>query len=224
MTDVCIIFLQKSNTTGGQAVALYIYLSIYIYMPSSRSFSLGFLGFNNPSPHRGQAHCKLDDDRHTHTARAHAMGILDHLHKLCSFTDTKEALRLRKKRPLQTVNIKVKMDCEGCERRVRSAVKSMRGVTSVAVNPKQSKCTVTGHIEPAKVLQRVRRTGKKTAGMWPYVPYTIPTYPYVGGAYDKKAPAGFVRSVPQAMAEPDAPEVTYMTMFSDDNANACAVM
>jgi hypothetical protein len=28
---------------------------------------------------------------------------------------------------LQTVNIKVKMDCEGCERRVKNAVKSMRG-------------------------------------------------------------------------------------------------
>jgi copper chaperone CopZ len=121
------------------------------------------------------------------------------------------------------VNIKVKMDCEGCERRVKSAVKSMRGVTSVAVNPKQSKCTVTGYVEPAKVLERVKGTGK-AAEMWPYVPYTMATYPYVGGAYDKKAPAGFVRSAPQAMAEPGAPEVRYMTMFSDENVNSCTVM
>ncbi|WVZ83266.1 hypothetical protein U9M48_030432 [Paspalum notatum var. saurae] len=152
------------------------------------------------------------------------MGILDPLFDMCSITETKEALKLRKKRPLQTVNIKVKMDCEGCERRVRSAVKSMRGVTSVSVNPKQSKCTVTGYVEPSKVLERVKRTGK-IAEMWPYVPYTLATYPYVGGAYDKKAPPGFVRSAPQAMAEPSEPEVTYMTMFSDDNANAaCAIM
>ncbi|CAL4952139.1 unnamed protein product [Urochloa humidicola] len=151
------------------------------------------------------------------------MGILNHLSHLCSFTDTKEALKLRKKRPLNTVNIKVKMDCEGCERRVKSAVKSMRGVTSVAVNPKQSKCSVTGYVEPANVLARVRGTGKN-AEMWPYTPYTLTSYPYVGGVYDKKAPAGFVRSAPQAMADPAGPEVRYMTMFSDDNANACAVM
>jgi hypothetical protein len=29
------------------------------------------------------------------------MGILDHLSHLCSITETKEALKLRKKRPLQ---------------------------------------------------------------------------------------------------------------------------
>jgi len=69
-------------------------------------------------------------------------------------------------RNLQTVNIKVKMDCEGCERRVKSAVKSMRGVTSVAVNPKQGRCTVTGYVEPANVLARVKGTGKN-AQMWP---------------------------------------------------------
>jgi copper chaperone CopZ len=198
------------------------------------------------------------------------MGILDHFSDLCSITETKAALKLRKKRPLQvsedfcvlrlcfsihpsciqtevwsfldsqyiscllkpsirwgsrlqTVNIKVKMDCEGCERRVKSAVKSMRGVTSVVVNPKQGRCTVTGYVEPAKVLERVKSTGK-AAEMWPYVPYTMTTYPYVGGAYDKKAPAGFVRSAPQAMADPSAPEVRYMNMFSDENVNACTVM
>ncbi|KAL6621315.1 hypothetical protein ACP70R_033747 [Stipagrostis hirtigluma subsp. patula] len=151
------------------------------------------------------------------------MGAFDHLAHLCDLTETKQALKLRKKRPLQTVNIKVKMDCEGCERRVKNAVKSMRGVTSVAVNPKQSKVTVTGYVEPSKVLERVKSTGKG-AEMWPYVPYTLTAYPYVGGAYDKKAPAGFVRSAPQAMADPQAPEVRYMSMFSDENVNSCAVM
>ncbi|KAF7029627.1 hypothetical protein CFC21_041326 [Triticum aestivum] len=68
------------------------------------------------------------------------------------------------------------MDCEGCERRVKNAVKSIRGVTSVAVNPKMSKVTVTGHVEPRKVLERVKSTGK-AAEMWPYVPYTLATYP-----------------------------------------------
>ncbi|CAO2186033.1 unnamed protein product, partial [Urochloa humidicola] len=71
---------------------------------------------------------------------------------------------------------------------------------------------------------RQRAGTGKNAQMWPYTPYTLTSYPYVGGVYDKKAPAGFVRSAPQAMADPAGPEVRYMTMFSDDNANACAVM
>lgn len=152
------------------------------------------------------------------------MGALDHLSHLCSMTETKEALKLRKKRPLQTVNIKIKMDCEGCERRVKSAAKSIRGVTSVAVTPKMSKLTVTGYVEPRKVLERVKSSTGKSAEMWPYVPYSLATYPYVGGAYDKKAPAGFIRSAPQAMADPSAPEVQYMNMFNDENVNACSVM
>jgi hypothetical protein len=32
---------------------------------------------------------------------------------------------------LQTVNIKVKMDCEGCERKVKNAVKSIKGTNTI---------------------------------------------------------------------------------------------
>jgi hypothetical protein len=99
----------------------------------------------------------------------------------------------------------------------------IKGVTSATVNRKINKVTVTGYVEPRKVLARVKSTGK-AAEMWPYVPYTVPTYPYVGGTYDKKAPANMVRSTPQAMGDPAAPEVQYMSMFSDENVNACTVM
>ena len=97
------------------------------------------------------------------------------------------------------------------------------GVTNVAVNAKMSKVTVTGYVEPRKVLARVKSTGK-AAEMWPYVPYSVATYPYVGGAYDKKAPAGMVRSAPHAMGDPAAPEVQYMNMFNDENVNSCTIM
>ena len=93
----------------------------------------------------------------------------------------------------------------------------------MTVNRKISKVTVTGYVEPRKVLARVKSTGK-AAEMWPYVPYALTTYPYVGGAYDKKAPAGLVRSAPQAMADPGAPEVRYMNMFNDEDVNACTIM
>nr|XP_009403887.1 PREDICTED: heavy metal-associated isoprenylated plant protein 22-like isoform X2 [Musa acuminata subsp. malaccensis]XP_018678668.1 PREDICTED: heavy metal-associated isoprenylated plant protein 22-like isoform X2 [Musa acuminata subsp. malaccensis]XP_018678670.1 PREDICTED: heavy metal-associated isoprenylated plant protein 22-like isoform X2 [Musa acuminata subsp. malaccensis] len=115
------------------------------------------------------------------------------------------------------------MDCDGCERRVKHAVSSIRGVTNVNVNRKQSRVTVTGHIEAKEVVRKIKSTGKR-AEAWPYVPYSLVAYPYVAGAYDKKAPAGFVRNVAQAVASPSAPEEKISSLFSDENPNACTVM
>ncbi|KAB2621161.1 heavy metal-associated isoprenylated plant protein 26-like [Pyrus ussuriensis x Pyrus communis] len=146
------------------------------------------------------------------------MGALDAL------SDYFTISRPRKKRkPMQTVEIKVKMDCDGCERRVKNAVSNMKGAKQVEVNRKQSRVTVTGYVEPNKVLKRVKRTGKK-AEIWPYVPYNLVAYPYVAGAYDKKAPSGYVRNVAQALPPPDAPDEKYTSMFSDENPHACSIM
>ncbi|XP_072970384.1 heavy metal-associated isoprenylated plant protein 21-like [Typha angustifolia] len=151
------------------------------------------------------------------------MGALDYLSTVCSVTETERALKFKKRKPLQTVDLKVKIDCDGCERRVKHAVTSIKGVTHVNVNRKQSRVTVTGHVEPKKVLEKVMSTGKK-AEFWPYVPYNLVSYPYVYGAYDKKAPSGFVRNVPQALPSPSAIDVKYISFFSDDNPNACSIM
>ncbi|KAK8969808.1 Heavy metal-associated isoprenylated plant protein 26 [Platanthera guangdongensis] len=152
------------------------------------------------------------------------MGMLDHFSNLCSFTRTRRSLKKwKRKKPLQTVQIKVKMDCDGCERRVKQAVRTMKNVVSLDVNRGQSRVSVTGHVEPAKVLARVRSTGK-TAEFWPYAPSNLVFYPYVAGAYDKKAPAGFVRKVPQATLSPGSAVETYISIFSDENPNACSVM
>lgn len=127
------------------------------------------------------------------------------------------------------MEIKVKMDCEGCERRVKKSVEGMKGVTKVEVEPKQSKLTVTGYVEPNKVLERVKHHTGKKAEFWPYVPYDVVPTPYAPEAYDKKAPPGYVRNVLQ---DPEAStlsrsslfEVKYTTAFSDDNPNACTIM
>lgn len=147
------------------------------------------------------------------------MGVLDHLSDLCSVSSTRKS----KRKPMQTVDIKVKMDCDGCERRVKNAVSSMKGVKSVEVIRKQSRVSVTGYVEPNKVLKRVKSTGK-IAELWPYVAYNLVSYPYVPQAYDKKAPAGYVKNVVQALPSPNAPAERYTTLFSDENPNACSIM
>ncbi|KAF3626039.1 Heavy metal-associated isoprenylated plant protein 26 [Capsicum annuum] len=132
----------------------------------------------------------------------------------------------RKKRLFHTVELKVRMDCDGCELKVKKALSSLSGVKSVEINRKQQKVTVTGYVEANKVLKKAKSTGKK-AEIWPYVPYNLVAQPYAAAAYDKKAPPGYVRRVDQ---NPTIGTVSrfednaYVTIFSDDNPNACSVM
>ncbi|XP_030461160.1 heavy metal-associated isoprenylated plant protein 21 [Syzygium oleosum] len=148
------------------------------------------------------------------------MGALDYLSNFCIVTSTRS-----KRKPMQTVEIKVKMDCDGCERRVKNAVTTMRGVKSVEVYRKQSRVKVSGYVDPNKVLKRIKRTGK-TAEFWPYIPQHLVYYPYAAQVYDKRAPAGYVRNVVQAFASSSnaVPEERIISMFSDDNVNACSIM
>ncbi|CAL5366469.1 unnamed protein product [Camellia sinensis] len=150
------------------------------------------------------------------------MGALEYLSNFCTVTST--SIRSKRK-PMQTVEIKVKMDCDGCERRVKNAVSSMKGVKSVDLNRKQSRVTVSGFVDPNKVLKKVKRTGKR-AEFWPYIPYNVAYYPHASQVYDKRAPAGFVRNVAQTVsaAGPNPPEERLTSLFSDDNPNACSVM
>eukprot|EP01018_Ginkgo_biloba_P037962 Gb_20922 [translate_table: standard] len=130
----------------------------------------------------------------------------------------------KKRKQMQTVELKVRMDCDGCERKVKNAVSSMSGVKSVDVNRKQQKVTVTGYVEPNKVLKKVKGTGKK-AEIWPYVPYNLVYHPYAAQSYDKKAPAGYVRNVEyNTMSTPSRIDEQYTTLFSEDNTNACSIM
>ncbi|MFQ6637405.1 hypothetical protein Gotur_013387 [Gossypium turneri] len=192
------------------------------------------------------------------------MGALDSLSDYISDLVTVHGKR-KKRKVMQTVEIKVKMDCDGCERRVKNAVSSMKGailklslslynlpllrgrisdtflvlenwkkhkkayicgsprVKSVEVNRKKSYVSVSGYVEPNKVLKKVKSTGKR-AEFWPYVPYNLVAYPYVAQAYDKKAPSGYVKEAVQALPSPNAVDEKFVTFFSDENPNACSIM
>ncbi|XP_044469119.1 heavy metal-associated isoprenylated plant protein 23-like [Mangifera indica] len=133
----------------------------------------------------------------------------------------------KKKKQLQTVDLKVRMDCDGCELKVKNALSSLSGVKSVEINRKQQKVSVTGYVEANKVLKKAKSTGKK-AEIWPYVPYNLVAQPYIAPAYDKKAPPGYVRKVENPATNATVTTYgsadPYITMFSDDNPNACSIM
>ncbi|KAL5222632.1 hypothetical protein ABZP36_027345 [Zizania latifolia] len=128
----------------------------------------------------------------------------------------------KKKKQFNTVELKVRMDCDGCELKVRNTLATMKGVQSVEINRKQQKVTVQGMVETQRVLRRAQSTGKR-AELWPYVPYTNP-YVAPPAAYDKKAPPGHVRRVDAVLPVSPGQEERLATLFSDDNPNACAVM
>ena len=53
------------------------------------------------------------------------MGIVDVVSEYCSLPRTRRHIKKRKQ--FQTVEMKVKIDCEGCERKVKKALDDMKG-------------------------------------------------------------------------------------------------
>ncbi|XP_051123920.1 heavy metal-associated isoprenylated plant protein 24-like [Andrographis paniculata] len=146
-------------------------------------------------------------------------GTLDYLSDLMS------AARRKKKRQLNNVSLKVRMDCPGCAEKVKNVLYSMKGVKSVDIDLKEQKVSVYGFVDAKKVLKKAQSTGKKSEP-WPYVPYELMAHPYAAGVYDKKAPANHVRGtdVP-GIATLNPVEEKYALMFSDENPNAaCSLM
>ncbi|KAL2900859.1 Heavy metal-associated isoprenylated plant protein 21, partial [Bienertia sinuspersici] len=94
------------------------------------------------------------------------------------------------------------------------------GVKSVEVKTKHSKVTVIGYVDPKRVFKKVKDTGKIRAEFSPYIENNLVPYLYVAGAYDKRAPSGFVKDVPQVYhSQPsfNLPQQPFPNLFSDDN-------
>ncbi|XP_024989102.1 heavy metal-associated isoprenylated plant protein 28-like [Cynara cardunculus var. scolymus] len=146
------------------------------------------------------------------------------------------------------VEMIVNMDCHGCERKVRKALRNMNGVESIDIDMNMQKVTVSGWIDQEKVLRKVRRTGKK-AELWPF-----PNNPEVIGYTQEYADMYTYHSDPATYFHVEQPadistynyyehgsngqqHVTYQHLpystavgeratiaFSDENVNACSIM
>ncbi|KMZ72678.1 Heavy metal transport/detoxification superfamily protein [Zostera marina] len=132
---------------------------------------------------------------------------------------------------LQTVELRVRMCCAGCERVVKNALLNLRGVDTVEIDLPLEKVTVTGYVDRNKVLKEVRRSGKKSE-FWPNpgIPLYFTseenyfrdrenyreTYNYWRHGYNGDR-HGQV-PVPQRGGDPVS------NMFNDDDVHACHVM
>ncbi|KAJ4784770.1 Heavy metal-associated isoprenylated plant protein 26 [Rhynchospora pubera] len=141
--------------------------------------------------------------------------------------------RMAKGRPLslQTVELKVRMCCAGCERVVKHAVLKLRGVDSVEVDLPMEKVTVTGYVDRHKVLKEVRRSGKK-AEFWPNP--DIPRYFTSAKNYFRDEESfresynywrhGYNGDKHGHVPAPQRGEDRVSNLFNDDDVNACHIM
>ncbi|XP_040988791.1 heavy metal-associated isoprenylated plant protein 30-like [Juglans microcarpa x Juglans regia] len=134
---------------------------------------------------------------------------------------------------LQTVELKVRMCCTGCERVVKKAIHKLRGIDSVEVDLEREKVTVVGYVDRNKVLKTVRRAGKR-AEFWPYP--EPPLYFTSSNNYFKDTTHEFKESynyykhgynvgdrhgnIPVSHRGDDK----VSNMFNDDNVHACCLM
>ncbi|XP_008229090.1 PREDICTED: heavy metal-associated isoprenylated plant protein 22-like isoform X2 [Prunus mume] len=71
---------------------------------------------------------------------------------------------------MTTVEMRVHMDCPGCESKVRNALQKLKGVDNVDIDMAMQKVTITGWADQKKVLKTVRKTGRR-AELWQF-PYS----------------------------------------------------
>ncbi|XVF51168.1 hypothetical protein PTKIN_Ptkin04bG0162600 [Pterospermum kingtungense] len=134
---------------------------------------------------------------------------------------------------LQTVDLKVRMCCTGCERVVKNAIYKLRGIDSVEVDLEMEKVTVIGYVDRNKVLKQVRRAGKR-AEFWPYPDpplYFTSTNDYFKDTTNEfKESYNYYRHGYNLGHRHGNIPVTHRgddkvsNMFNDDNVNACCLM
>ncbi|KAG7983731.1 hypothetical protein I3843_04G121600 [Carya illinoinensis] len=149
---------------------------------------------------------------------------------------------------MTTIEMRVHMDCAGCESKVKDTLLKLKGVDDVDIDMAMQKVTVTGWANQKKVLKTVRKTGRR-AELWQlpynpehfhhsnntdqqqyycngpmnlYAPQIASSYNYYKHGYDGDAHASYSHN-------PSSHNSTLFgyqtsTAFSDDNPNACSIM
>ncbi|KAI5017772.1 heavy metal-associated isoprenylated plant protein 44-like [Hordeum vulgare subsp. vulgare] len=173
------------------------------------------------------------DMRHHHGHPAGRNSVHRHHHGAAGRT---VASRSRPTLSLQTVELKVRMCCDGCERAVMQSLVNLRGVDSVEVDAGTGRVRVTGYVERGKVLREVRRRSGKKAEFWPSggtpLRFASPGGCFGGGggepyrdsySYQRRG-YGDGGDRHGRTRRPARGGDAVSNMFNDDDVNACAIM
>ncbi|RWR86169.1 heavy metal-associated isoprenylated plant protein 26 [Cinnamomum micranthum f. kanehirae] len=119
-----------------------------------------------------------------------------------------------------TVEFRVSMHCKACERSVVRALSKVKGVETITIDMNNHKAIATGQIKPEKALKKLKKkTGKR-------VEIVLKDEDSKGSASntegDNAEPDLNVESAPLMLD--DLEQCMLLTMFNDENPNACYVM
>ncbi|XP_061944808.1 heavy metal-associated isoprenylated plant protein 28 isoform X1 [Populus nigra] len=81
------------------------------------------------------------------------------------------------------IEMRVHMDCAGCESKVKNALEKVKGVDDIDIDMGLQKVTVTGWADQKKVLKTVRKTGRR-AELW-QLPYNPQHHSYSDHYYNQ---------------------------------------
>ncbi|KAK4846825.1 hypothetical protein QYF36_022336 [Acer negundo] len=138
--------------------------------------------------------------------------------------------------------MRVHMDCAGCESKVKSTLQKLKGVDEVEIDMGMQKVTVTGYADQKKVLRKVRKTGRR-AELWQlpynpehenyisqqqcngpvsyYAPQPSSSYNYYKHGYDSQNNHGYY-NYPTHSSSIFSNQTG--SKFSDENPHACSIM
>ncbi|KAJ7981576.1 Heavy metal-associated isoprenylated plant protein [Quillaja saponaria] len=142
------------------------------------------------------------------------------------------------------IEMRVHMDCAGCESKVKNALEKLKGVDGIDIDMSLQKVTVTGWAEQKKVLKTVRKTGRR-AELW-QLPYTSDNQNFSDQYYQQhhcNGPVNYYASQPASSYNyykhgydntnrdyyHNATQSSIFghqtgSTFSDENPNGCSIM
>ncbi|KAL8171292.1 hypothetical protein V2J09_023096 [Rumex salicifolius] len=66
------------------------------------------------------------------------------------------------KNPPRITEIQVRIDCKGCEQKIKKALHGINGIYDIYIDLPQQKLTIIGWVDPEKIIKAIKKT-KKTA-------------------------------------------------------------
>ncbi|CAM0903944.1 unnamed protein product [Alopecurus aequalis] len=126
-----------------------------------------------------------------------------------------------------TVDVRVYMHCDACERSVRRTIKKIDGVEAVEVDREENKITVTGDFKPHKLLKKIKnKTGKKAEILVPDPDLEVNEEENQEETQDVHAPYGYPAPdmnvvLGNEFLRPPRWDLHY---FDDENTEACRIM
>nr|XP_043614059.1 heavy metal-associated isoprenylated plant protein 19-like [Erigeron canadensis] len=111
----------------------------------------------------------------------------------------------------------VSLYCDRCEELVADTISKIKGVEKFMTNMTRHQVVVMGRMDPNKVLNKLKKTGKRVELILSYE-HDIPEDVEQGGMEID----GFLQPAPDPYD--CLGENTLYTIFSDENPNACSIM